>query len=59
MGEYYVPPNKRELLEFIRKRYFAIGQTVAGLERLPKKQLYAIFYRMRQEIQSRELADQS
>ena len=45
-GQYYIPPTKRELLIFIKQRYFNMGQCVAGLERLSKKQLLAIFYRL-------------
>ena len=54
MGEYYVPPNKKELIIWIKQRYFAIGQCVAGLERLPKKQLFAIFFQMRKRIDCKE-----
>jgi hypothetical protein len=50
MAEYYVPPNKRELIIWIKQRYFAIGQCVAGLERLPKKNLYAIYYQLIKNI---------
>ena len=59
MGEYYVPPNKRELIIWIKQRYFAIGQTVSGLERLPKKQLYSIYYELIRRIKKPELVEQS
>ena len=50
MAEYYVPSTKAELLKWIRTRYFGMGQCVQGLERLQKKQLYAIFYKLIEQI---------
>ena len=53
MAEFYLPPNKKELIIWIKQRYFA-SQCVAGLERLSKKQLFAIFFKMRKEIDYKE-----
>ena len=54
MGDFYVPRSKRELVEWIKQRYMAIGQCVSGLERKPTKQLYAIFYSLRKEFDLNE-----
>lgn len=54
MGEYYFPSTKKDLLIWIKQRYFSQGQCVAGLERLPKKQLFAIFFQMRKRIDCKE-----
>jgi len=50
MGNYWIPPTKKALLIWIKQRYFGMGQTVAGLERLPKKNLYAIYYQLIKNI---------
>ena len=58
-GQYYIPPTKRELLIFIKQRYFNMGQCVAGLDTKPKKQLYAIYYELIRRIKKPELVEQS
>ena len=54
-GDYYIPHTKKELLIWIRQRYFSQGQCVAGLERLTVKQLYAIFYRLLEQVKEGSL----
>lgn len=46
MPEYYQPKTKRELVQWIRQRYFVRGQTCHGIEKKPVKALRAIFYEM-------------
>ena len=53
MPDFYVPKTKRELVDWIKRGYLDRGQCVAGLERKPVKQLYAIFYQLRREFDDR------
>ena len=55
--DYYVPPTKRELVIWIQKQYWNAGQTVAGLERYPKKRLMAIYFELIRRIKEPELAE--
>jgi hypothetical protein len=50
MGEYWKPTTKKDLIIWIKSRYFNIGQCVAGLERKPIKQLRAIYYELIRRI---------
>lgn len=56
-NDYWIPPTKRELLIFIKQRYFNMGQCVVGLDTKPKKQLYAIYYELIRRIKKPELAE--
>ena len=58
MNEYYVPSTKQELVTWIKRQYWANGQTCSGIEKFPKKRLYAIYYLIRR-IKKPELVEQS
>jgi hypothetical protein len=47
MSNYYTPIYKWELVNFIRQYYSKENQK--KFERMPKKQLYAIFYKIREK----------
>jgi len=53
--DYYIPKTKKELLIWIRQRYFSQGQCVHGLDKLPIKRLYAIFYRLLEQVKEGSL----
>ena len=55
MSEYYIPKSKKELIIWIKQRYFSQGQCVAGLDRLPVKRLYAIYYKLIEQVKEGSL----
>lgn len=44
MGAYYIPRTKRELVSFLVAR---LTVTKASLNKMPRKQLYAIYHNVR------------
>jgi len=50
MSEYYIPPTKKAVVEWIKNHYTQQGQTVSGLERKPYKQLIAIYHSIRKGL---------
>ena len=57
--DYYVPRTKRELVIWIQKQYWNAGQTCSGIEKFPKKRLFAIYYDLIRRIKEPELVEQS
>ena len=56
--DYFVPRTKRELVIWIQRQYWNAGQTMAGLERYPKKRLMAIYFELIRRIKKPELVEQ-
>ena len=54
MPEYYTPKTKSELIKWIKKRYWNAGKTAHDLNKMSKKQLYAIFYSILDRIRQKE-----
>lgn len=46
MPPYYMPKTKKEMIQWIKQRYFVRGQTTNGLDKKPIKQLQAIYFEL-------------
>lgn len=55
MPEYYMPQSKKELVQWIKQRYWVRGQTATGLEKKEKRQLIAIYFELIRQHRERSL----